>query len=87
MSIHKLSAGSGHDYLTRQVAALDATEKGHVGLASYYTERGERTSPACGSTKVSESVSYAATSTVAGPESLLCEHQQWLPRPPDEADR
>src|SRR5688572_1044479 len=42
MSIHKLSAGSGYDYLTRQVAALDATEKGHVGLASYYTERGER---------------------------------------------
>jgi hypothetical protein len=26
MSIHKLSAGSGYDYLTRQVAALDATE-------------------------------------------------------------
>jgi conjugative relaxase-like TrwC/TraI family protein len=41
MSIHKLSAGSGYDYLTRQVAALDATQKGHVGLASYYTERGE----------------------------------------------
>jgi hypothetical protein len=32
----------GYDYLTRQVAALDATAKGHVGLASYYTERGER---------------------------------------------
>jgi conjugative relaxase-like TrwC/TraI family protein len=41
MSIHKLSAGSGYDYLTRQVAASDATEKGHTGLASYYTERGE----------------------------------------------
>jgi hypothetical protein len=41
MSIHKLSAGSGYDYLTRQVAALDTTEKGHVGLASYDTERGE----------------------------------------------
>jgi hypothetical protein len=41
MSIHKLSAGSGYDYLTRQVAALDATHKGHVGLTSYYTERGE----------------------------------------------
>ena len=27
--------------LTRQVAALDSTEKGHTGLASYYTERGE----------------------------------------------
>ena len=41
MSIHKLTSGSGYDYLTRQVAALDATEKGHTGLASYYTERGE----------------------------------------------
>jgi conjugative relaxase-like TrwC/TraI family protein len=41
MSMHKLTAGSGYDYLTRQVAALDATEKGHTGLASYYTERGE----------------------------------------------
>jgi conjugative relaxase-like TrwC/TraI family protein len=41
MSIHKLTAGSGYDYLTRQIAALDATERGHLGLASYYTERGE----------------------------------------------
>jgi hypothetical protein len=41
MSIHKLTAGSGYDYLTRQVAALDSTGKGHTGLASYYTERGE----------------------------------------------
>jgi hypothetical protein len=26
MSLHKLTAGSGYDYLTRQVAAFDATE-------------------------------------------------------------
>jgi hypothetical protein len=41
MSLHKLTAGSGYGYLTRQVAALDATDKGRTGLASYYTERGE----------------------------------------------
>lgn len=41
MSLHKLTAGSGYDYLTRQVAAQDATEKGHTSLASYYTEKGE----------------------------------------------
>jgi DNA primase catalytic core len=41
MSLHKLTAGSGYDYLTRQVAVMDATEKGHTGLASYYTEKGE----------------------------------------------
>ena len=41
MSLHKLTAGSGYDYLTRQVAALDSTERGYTGLASYYSERGE----------------------------------------------
>ena len=41
MSLHKLTAGSGYDYLTRQVAVLDATDKGRTGLASYYSERGE----------------------------------------------
>ena len=41
MSIHKLTAGSGYDYLTRQVAAQDATEKGHTSLASYYSAKGE----------------------------------------------
>jgi hypothetical protein len=41
MSLHKLTAGAGYDYLTRPVAALDSTEKGHTGLAAYYTERGE----------------------------------------------
>ncbi|MEP7740328.1 MobF family relaxase [Nocardioides sp. 31GB23] len=41
MSIHKLTAGSGYDYLTRQVAAMDATEKGHTPLATYYTDHGE----------------------------------------------
>lgn len=41
MSLHKVTAGSGYDYLTRQVAAMDSTERGHTGLASYYTEKGE----------------------------------------------
>jgi hypothetical protein len=41
MSIDKLSAGSSYDYLTRQVAALDSTEKGNTGLAAYYADRGE----------------------------------------------
>ena len=41
MSIHRLTAGSGYDYLTRQVARQDATEVGHSGLGSYYTAKGE----------------------------------------------
>ncbi len=41
MTVHKLTAGSGYDYLTRQVAAQDATERGHSGLASYYSAKGE----------------------------------------------
>lgn len=41
MTLHKLAAGSGYTYLTKQVAAHDATEKRQAGLASYYEERGE----------------------------------------------
>ncbi|MEI2672385.1 MAG: MobF family relaxase [Marmoricola sp.] len=41
MTIHKLSAGSGYEYLTRQVAALDSTEKGATPLADYYAAKGE----------------------------------------------
>jgi DNA primase catalytic core len=41
MSLHKLTAGSGYDYLTRQVAAQDATELGQPSLASYYSAKGE----------------------------------------------
>ncbi|CAN5318087.1 MAG: MobF family relaxase [Nocardioides sp.] len=41
MSLHKLSAGSGYEYLTRQVAALDSTGKGATPLADYYSAKGE----------------------------------------------
>ncbi|MFD1248969.1 MobF family relaxase [Nocardioides ginsengisoli] len=41
MTIHKLSAGSGYEYLTRQVAALDTTEMGATPLADYYSAKGE----------------------------------------------
>jgi hypothetical protein len=35
MTLQKLSAGSGYEYLTQQVAALDSTEKGSFQLADY----------------------------------------------------
>ena len=41
MSLHKLSAGDGYTYLTRQVAVQDSTERGLSGLGEYYAERGE----------------------------------------------
>jgi DNA primase catalytic core len=41
MGVHKLTAGDGYTYLTRQVAVHDATDRGHQGLADYYTEKGE----------------------------------------------
>jgi len=41
MTLHKLSAGTGYEYLTRQVAALDSTEKGTTPLADYYAAKGE----------------------------------------------
>ena len=42
MSIKKLSAGSGYEYLTRQVAAFDSTELGGTPLADYYSAKGEQ---------------------------------------------
>jgi conjugative relaxase-like TrwC/TraI family protein len=41
MTLKKLSAGSGYEYLTQQVAALDSTERGGIPLADYYAARGE----------------------------------------------
>lgn len=41
IGLQKLSAGSGYEYLTRQVAAMDATGRGHTSLADYYTAKGE----------------------------------------------
>lgn len=40
-SLHKLSAGDGYTYLTRQVAASDSTELGSQSLADYYSAEGE----------------------------------------------
>lgn len=42
MTLHKLTAGDGYEYLTRQVAAADSTELGRQALADYYSEKGER---------------------------------------------
>ena len=41
MGLHKLTAGDGYTYLTRQVAVHDATDRGHSGLGEYYSEKGE----------------------------------------------
>ena len=41
MSLHKLTAGDGYTYLTRQVAAADATHIGHVALGDFYAAKGE----------------------------------------------
>src|SRR5664279_6172876 len=41
MSLHKLTAGDGYMYLTRQVAAYDATNRGYDSLGAYYAEKGE----------------------------------------------
>jgi conjugative relaxase-like TrwC/TraI family protein len=41
MTLKKLSAGSGYEYLTRQVAAADSTELGSTPLGDYYAAKGE----------------------------------------------
>mgnify|MGYP000853116990 CR=1 FL=1 len=42
MTLHKLTAGTGYEYFTRNVAAMDSTEKGHTSLADYYSLKGEK---------------------------------------------
>src|SRR5450759_1288071 len=39
--MQKLAAGSGYEYLTQQVAALDATNRCPGTLAEYYSAEGE----------------------------------------------
>ncbi|SOC52913.1 DNA primase, catalytic core [Blastococcus aggregatus] len=41
MTLHKLTAGDGYMYLTRQVAAHDGTTRGSGSLGDYYSEKGE----------------------------------------------
>ncbi|WP_299960521.1 MobF family relaxase [uncultured Modestobacter sp.] len=41
MTLHKLTAGDGYTYLTRQVAAHDATEQQFGSLGQYYSDKGE----------------------------------------------
>ena len=36
MGLQRITAGSGYDYLTRQIAAMDSSEKGHASLASHF---------------------------------------------------
>src|SRR6478672_922820 len=41
MTLHKLTAGDGYTYLTRQVAVADSTERGYSSLGDYYAAKGE----------------------------------------------
>jgi hypothetical protein len=41
MTVHKLTAGDGCTYLTRQVAAHDASTRSFGGLGEYYSANGE----------------------------------------------
>lgn len=41
MTLHKITAGDGYTYLTRQVAAMDSTERGVGSLNEYYSAKGE----------------------------------------------
>ena len=40
MTVHKLTAGDGYTYLTRQVASADEQRAPGQSLADYYTARG-----------------------------------------------
>ena len=45
MGVHKLTAGDGYTYLTRQVAVHDATDRGHAGTGRLLRREGRVTGP------------------------------------------
>ncbi|MCW2528286.1 MAG: dnaG3, partial [Pseudonocardiales bacterium] len=68
MTVHKLTAGDGYTYLTRQVAAHDATSRGYENLGQYYDEKGEAPGVWMG-LGVSRSLSIVPEFSVGGPVS------------------
>jgi hypothetical protein len=48
MSMHKLTAGDGHAYLTRQVAAGDGALQPGASLTAYYEQTGNPPGRSCG---------------------------------------
>ena len=70
MSIKKLAAGSGYDYLIKQVAVQDATVPAG-GLTSYYSERGEAPGAWLGSGLASLGLSLGDPVTAEQMESLF----------------
>ncbi|MBC9735534.1 MobF family relaxase [Nocardioides marmotae] len=73
MSVHKLTAGDGYTYLTRQVAVQDATDRGASGLADYYAEKGESPGRWWGSGLLGVGLSHGATVSEAQMKSLFGE--------------
>ncbi|MCR6030714.1 relaxase domain-containing protein [Nocardioides sp. zg-579] len=73
MSVHKLTAGDGYTYLTRQVAVQDATDRGASGLADYYAEKGESPGRWWGSGLLGVGLSHGVTVSEAQMKSLFGE--------------
>jgi DNA primase catalytic core len=73
MSLHKLTAGDGYTYLTRQVAVGDATDRGAFGLADYYVEKGESPGRWWGSGLAGVGLAIGDTVTEAQMKSLFGE--------------
>ena len=81
-TIHKISAGSGYEYLTRQVAALDATDKGRVRLSDYYSAKGESpgqwVGAGLGSLAVRNGADLVETSVISEGQIVTAEQMQAL---------
>lgn len=72
-SLHKLTAGDGYTYLTRQVAVTDSTQRGRSTLVDYYSEKGERPGrwvgqglPGLGSVRLGDQVTEAQMRALFG---------------------
>ncbi|WP_405183625.1 relaxase domain-containing protein (plasmid) [Nocardia sp. NBC_01377] len=89
-TLHKVTAGDGYEYFTRQVAAHDSSERGHSALADYYSARGETPGTWLGSGLPGLTVTYRDRSVdpEQQPEAPATDNEvKKHPAPPLDPDR
>lgn len=75
MTLHKLTAGDGYQYLTRQTAAADQTLEGGTTLGDYYSEKGERPGQWFGNGLAGLAVGDVSTTAAVAPGSVVTSEQ------------
>lgn len=75
MTLHKLTAGDGYQYLTRQTAAADQSLEAGTSLGDYYSEKGERPGQWFGSGLAGLAVGDVSTNAAVGYGSVVTSEQ------------